>query len=225
MSPRRAKAVHGRVGDDPATALRQHLIDTAERLLSERPVSAITTRDIARTAGVSAGVLYNYFADKDDLLVTALVRRTGRLVAQVQSDLPEPGTGTVEANLLAYAQASLGMLVEGLPIITGLLNQPALLHRYLEQIHTEPIAPQHIRGRIVGYLLAEQRLGRIPAGDPEAVATLLHGATAMLALRNVMPGVPPGSAGAALPDLVKTLIHGVGDEEHRPGDQTGDRTA
>lgn len=65
MSPRRAKATLGRVGTDPATALREHLVDTAERLLAEKQVGAITTREIARAAGVSDGVLYNYFADKD----------------------------------------------------------------------------------------------------------------------------------------------------------------
>ncbi len=31
MSPRRAKGVKGRVGDDPATALRKHLIDVVGR--------------------------------------------------------------------------------------------------------------------------------------------------------------------------------------------------
>ncbi len=97
MSPRRARAVSGLDGD-PATALREHLIDVAERLLSERQVSAITTRDIARTAGVSDGVLYNYFADKNDLLLTALVRRYGRIVARFEADLPQPGTATVEAH-------------------------------------------------------------------------------------------------------------------------------
>src|SRR6266508_161567 len=72
MSPRRAHAVLGRAGHDPGAALREHLIDTAEKLLAERQVSSITTRDIARTAGVSDGVLYNYFADKHELVVAAL---------------------------------------------------------------------------------------------------------------------------------------------------------
>src|SRR5512140_2747206 len=56
MSPRRAKAVVDRVGDDPATALRELLIDAVDRLLAQGSITAITTRDIARAAGVSDGV-------------------------------------------------------------------------------------------------------------------------------------------------------------------------
>ena len=81
MSPRQAKGVKGRVGDDPATALRNHLIDVAERLLAERPVSSITTRDIARAGEVSDGVLYNYFASKNDLLVDSPRAPFRRIVA------------------------------------------------------------------------------------------------------------------------------------------------
>ena len=47
MSPRRAKAVGGRVGDDPATVLREHLIDATDGLLSRSPIAAITTREAA----------------------------------------------------------------------------------------------------------------------------------------------------------------------------------
>src|SRR6266536_1308624 len=108
MSPRRARAVSGLDGD-PATALREHLIDVAERLLSERQVSAITTRDIARTAGVSDGVLYNYFADKNDLLLSGRVRRRAHIIPPFEADLPQPGTPTVEEHLGAHARAMLDL--------------------------------------------------------------------------------------------------------------------
>ena len=84
--------MRGRVGDDPATALRELLVDSAEKLLAERQVSSITTRDIARAAGVSDGVLYNYFANKNDLLVAALMRRYAGLVSGFDADLPAPGS-------------------------------------------------------------------------------------------------------------------------------------
>lgn len=60
---------------DPATALREHLVESAGKLLSERQISAITTRDTTLSAGVSDGVLYNYFGDKNELLLAALLRR------------------------------------------------------------------------------------------------------------------------------------------------------
>lgn len=70
----------GRCGIGSATTrpagLRELLIDPAEKLPAERQVSTITTGDIARTAGVSGGVLYTYLADKNELLGAALVRGT-----------------------------------------------------------------------------------------------------------------------------------------------------
>src|SRR4051812_14070250 len=124
MSPRRAKAVSDRAEDDPAAALRALLIDAAERLLAERQVAAITTRDIARAAGVSDGVLYNYFADKNELLLAALVQRYGRVAARFDVDLPTPGSATVEANLAAYARAALDLITEILPVAAGLISDP-----------------------------------------------------------------------------------------------------
>jgi len=211
MSPRRAKAVTGRVGDDPATALREHLIHAAEQLLAQRQVSTITTREIARTAGVSDGVLYNYFADKYDLLLAALLRRYQRLADRFAAVLPEPGTGTVAGNLRAFAEASLAFQADLLPMGVGLISEPALLHRFMETIHADLHGPQQNQSRLGGYLLAEQRLGRLPADvDPVAAATLLTGACLNFAIAGlVMPdGVRPDPA-AALPAAVETLLRGL----------------
>lgn len=211
MSPRRAKAVSGRTGVDPATALREHLVDTAERLLAERQLSAITTRDIALSAGVSDGVLYNYFADKDALLLAALLRRYQAAMERFEAVLPEPGTATAEVNLNAFARAMLEMHSTVLPIMTGLISEPALRARFVAEMHTLPHGPQHAMQRLIDYVRAEQELGRVSeAVDADAVNTLLMGATALLALTGLL-----SQAGTAdrvadeLPAVVATLVYGV----------------
>ncbi|MGK5558533.1 helix-turn-helix domain-containing protein, partial [Actinomadura kijaniata] len=97
MSPRRAAAL----GDD-GRSLRDHLITTAARLIAERGTAGLTVRAIAREAGVSDGVLYNHFADKEELLALAL-HAHAHTVAAALGDPPAPGTGTVAANLRAPA--------------------------------------------------------------------------------------------------------------------------
>ncbi len=213
MSPRRAKGVKGRVGDDPATALRNHLIDAAEGLLAERPVSAITTRDIARAAHVSDGVLYNYFASKDDLLVTALVRRFGSIVARHDADLPAPGTATVEENLNAYARVFHAQIADALPLIAALLTEPPLLHRFFQEIHGESFGPQLSFRRLAEYLSGECELGRLPGASAEptdaAAAThLLVGATSLVALGQAL-GAPNMDVDARLPAMVGLLTRGL----------------
>jgi AcrR family transcriptional regulator len=209
MSPRRARAVAGRVDEDPATALREHLLDTADGLLAERQVSAITTRDIATGAGVSEGVLYNYFADKQDLLLAALLRRHDRIVARFEAELPEAGFATVEENLTTFARASLDLQSDLLPLMVGLITEPALLHRFVDEMHRQPLGAGGTMQRVAEYLVAEQRLGHVPADiDPQPVNTLLMGATTLLAFTNLVSG-DREQVVEALPSIVRALVRGI----------------
>ena len=40
---------------------RQHILETAERVLQERGLARVTTRDITRAAGLADGTLYVHF--------------------------------------------------------------------------------------------------------------------------------------------------------------------
>ena len=57
---------------DSPGALRRHLIDVTQRLLAAHGSAGLTTREIAREAQVADGLLYNHFAGKGDLVVTAV---------------------------------------------------------------------------------------------------------------------------------------------------------
>lgn len=209
MSPRRAKALQGRAGDDPATALRDHLIDTAERLIADRVISTITTRDIARTAGVSDGVLYNYFADKNDLLLAAMTRRYARVVERFQADHPEPGSNTVAENLLLYGRSMLELMSQALPVAAGLIHEPALLHGFIAAIHTEPYGPHQVQGPLLAYVRGEQELGRIGPVVPEAVFAMLFGSTMMLAVSILIGGQAREHVEHDLPSVVETMMRGL----------------
>ena len=211
MSPRRARAVGGRVGDDPATALRQHLIETTETLLGRMPITAITPRDIARAADVSDGVLYNYFDDKTALVVAALVLRYRRLARRFFEALPEAGSATVEENLVAFAGGLIELLGEALPTLAGLLTEPVLLHRLFDEIHRDELSPQLMEARLGDYLRAEQRLGRLPAADLSPAGTLLIGSVVVLVLSSTF--APAGSAMAPVAQIrpiVTTILRGLG---------------
>lgn len=205
MSPRRAAAVKEAAGD-PGAALREHLVAAAQTLFAERQVTSITARDLAREAGVSDGVLYNYFADKSELLLTALLRRFDELLDDFNAELPAPGTGAVEENVRAYAEALFRFDVDGFPMLAKLLGDPPLLQRFLVETHRRPLYTKRVRKPVVDYLAGEHRRGRIGQVDPEAAADLLIGAIAQLALTTVTGGRPPGRR---LPTLVDTLLKGI----------------
>src|SRR5687768_18206495 len=50
------------------------ILATAERLLAEQPLSAVSVDDLARGAGISRPTFYFYFASKDAVLLTLLDR-------------------------------------------------------------------------------------------------------------------------------------------------------
>ncbi|MFZ2526596.1 MAG: TetR family transcriptional regulator [Rhodococcus sp. (in: high G+C Gram-positive bacteria)] len=67
-----------RTGD---TDSRTALIEGAQRLLAQRPPSAITGKQIAKESGVHYGLIYHYFESKDALFLTAMQELTADYIA------------------------------------------------------------------------------------------------------------------------------------------------
>ncbi|AUH42101.1 TetR/AcrR family transcriptional regulator [Streptomyces sp. CMB-StM0423] len=208
MSPRRAAILRDGGGDQ---TLREHLVTTAARLISERGTAGLTVRDIAREAGVADGVLYNHFAGKEELLAMALHAHVHEVMAAA-GEPPAPGEGTVEENLRVFIDRGLAVLARLLPAFAGLLGQPKVLVLF----HGSGFHPDGggaLRAVLAGYLRTEQELGRIAAdASPEAAATMVMGACHELILPRVFapgpqepPAVRPGFTG----DLVTTVLRGI----------------
>lgn len=87
------------------------IVDAAGRILLESGYERTTTHRIAHEAGVSPGSVYQYFADKDSILHTAvdrLVRSLGEHLAAVATESVNRGDDAlrtmVEATLTAAEQ-------------------------------------------------------------------------------------------------------------------------
>jgi AcrR family transcriptional regulator len=78
-SPTRGRRHARASGDDRQRAI----LATAERLLGERSLSAISIDDLARGAGISRPTFYFYFAGKEEVLLELL----DRMVAEVRERL------------------------------------------------------------------------------------------------------------------------------------------
>jgi AcrR family transcriptional regulator len=74
------------------TAAEEALLDAAERLLAEVGYAGITTRRLAKEAGLNHGLVHYYFGSNENLLVQALERFTMRLITRQRelyaADLP-----------------------------------------------------------------------------------------------------------------------------------------
>jgi AcrR family transcriptional regulator len=70
MSPR-SKALSSKMKQASTVAI----VEAAERVFGEQGFHSATTEMIAKRAGVSKGLVFNYFATKDDLLAEIVTRR------------------------------------------------------------------------------------------------------------------------------------------------------
>jgi AcrR family transcriptional regulator len=80
-------------GDDRELAI----LETAERLLAERPLAAVSVDDLARGAGISRPTFYFYFASKDAVLLTLLDRVVAEADAATRRAFDRPAAGPREA--------------------------------------------------------------------------------------------------------------------------------
>jgi TetR/AcrR family fatty acid metabolism transcriptional regulator len=73
---------------------RQRILEAAVRVFAAHGYHRARVGDIASDAGVAHGLLYHYFASKDDVLMTIFVENWGELIARFRaveaSDEPAP---------------------------------------------------------------------------------------------------------------------------------------
>jgi TetR/AcrR family transcriptional regulator, cholesterol catabolism regulator len=178
---------------------RAELLDVALRLFAERGFETTTIADISAAAGTAHGLVYHYFASKDELLLAVLERNSFlpalRQLLAVAPDqpatevLPRIATGfsamlreradimslvVRESQTNAQVAAAMGQLVgEGLDLLTG----------YLEgRIAAGELRPHDatVTARAIFQAIVAGHLNRIPAPGFEVglVDVVLHGVLA-----------------------------------------------
>jgi TetR/AcrR family fatty acid metabolism transcriptional regulator len=77
---------------------RKQILDAAIRVFADHGYHGSRVGDIARDAGVAHGLLYHYFASKDDILRTIFVENWGALIMRFRAvaESPEPAPAKLE---------------------------------------------------------------------------------------------------------------------------------
>jgi AcrR family transcriptional regulator len=199
MSPRKPAVLR----DDSGQNLRDYLIETAARLIDQRGSAGLAVRDIAREAKVADGVLYNYFEDKEDLLVHALLAHVAGVMAGAQGLLPPPGEGTVAENLRVFIDGGIANLLRVTPAFAGLMSQPKVLARFHAMV-----------GGDAAFDPAAEDAGEAPEDDAGEAAHDGGGAAGAGAGRPASGHAPPGDdndgpgEGRGLPALLTAYLAG-----------------
>jgi AcrR family transcriptional regulator len=202
------------VRDLVVRARREQIVEAATRVFAEKGFRRATTREVARAAGVSEGTIYNYFEDKDAILLAILDRlnETERRAA----DFEEGMAMDLRAFLEQYLRRRMSLIWENREVfrvvISEILVNAELRERYLEHVvdPTMNIAEENFRSRM------EQEMRKTEA--PLAMRSVAGAVLGVLVL-GLLGDEEINSRSDEVPDvLAGLLIHGLGAAE---GDRRG----
>jgi AcrR family transcriptional regulator len=154
---------------------RQHILEATERMLQTRGLARLTNKEIAEAAGCAEGTLYKHFETKEALILAAIEENVPDFLSFVDEE--HIGEGAIEEHVQNVARAAIGYYRKLLPLTTALFADMDLLAHFRLWMQEQQGGPLSIYERVVSYVAAEQRLGRLkPEIDPFSLAALLLGA-------------------------------------------------
>ena len=198
------------VRDLLARARRGQILGAATRVFAEKGFRRATTREVARAAGVSEGTIYNYFEDKDALLMAILDRlnETERRAEDFEEGMDTDFPGFFKE----YLRRRMFLVWENREIfrvvISEMLVNAELRETYLGQVvaPTMKIAEENFRRRAGR---GEMRQTDAPLAV-RAVAGAVLGVLVLGLLGDEEIGSRPGEVSGVLAGL---LLHGLDADE------------
>ena len=183
-------------------ARRNQILDAAATVFAEKGFHRATTKEIAKTAGVSEGTIYNYFASKADLLIGIMTR-----LAELESldeELASALQGDARDFLVAIFRHRMGLIQQNDEMVQAILPEmlvnPALRERFYQQFvrPTTTLIEQYIQTRA--------KLGHIRPLNVPLVVRAVQGMFVGLVVLRILGDEPLQSGWDELPEVVATLI-------------------
>jgi AcrR family transcriptional regulator len=189
-----------------ASVIRRQIIEAAANLFAEQGFHRTTTKDIALAADVSEGTIYNYFDNKDDLLIGIMehLYEAEHLDAQLINSLPTAPDEflfqILEKHKINVAQNNAMMQA----VLSEILVNPKLRQRYYLQI----VSPQI--QQLTDHVLSRIESGQIKGYKPQHLVRILISLTFGLYLLQVLKDDVVSSDWEALSQSVaQVLFEGI----------------
>jgi AcrR family transcriptional regulator len=174
------------------TSKRRQILDGARKVFMDLGFDGASMGEIARSAGVSKGTLYVYFADKNRLF-EAIVEETALEQGEI-AFFDFDASGDAATTLREFAAAYIGMLLrpEGGSAIRTVMaiaeRMPEVGRRYYERVLQKTI------DRLADHLGVHEKAGKLVIDDRELAASqFLLMCQASLFLPFIFQAAPPPS--------------------------------
>ena len=194
-----------RRGRPPAGA-REAILAAAWDLISEEGLATLTTREVAKRAGVSEASVFYHFGDKAGLLEQVVLTGLAPLKAPGPDTAGGPGGASLAATLGRLATALEAFFDHAMPVVAAVQSDASLRHSFAKRLVAGDLGPHR------GVQLLSQQLTMLsadglvdPGVDPAAASLLLIGACFLRSWERQMTGTERVPTLPALPDVVQTL--------------------
>ena len=198
------------VRDLVVRARREQIVEAATRVFAEKGFRRATTREVAREAGISEGTIYNYFEDKDALLM-AILHKLNETERRAE-DFEEGMASDFQGFLKEYLRQRMSLIWENREafrvVLSEMLVNAELRELYLRQVlaPTMAIAEENFRSRI------EQ--GEVRQTDAPLAMRSVAGTVLGVLILGLLGDEEVGSRSDEIPDvLTGLLVYGLGATE------------
>jgi AcrR family transcriptional regulator len=181
---------------------KERMLDAAAAVFAQKGFHQATIRDIAELADVADGTIYNYFANKFDLLVGIMSR-----VAEL-GRLPDELTGALHDDVRGFFVTAfrhrLARIEQGEESLQAILPQVFINAELRERFHQAYVLP--VAALLEGYVQAQVERGRIrPVNVPLTTRMLQATFVGILILRILGDEMVRGQWDS-VPELLATIF-------------------
>jgi AcrR family transcriptional regulator len=192
-----------RIVGEEDTSKRRQILDGARKVFMDLGFDGASMGEIARSAGVSKGTLYVYFADKNRLF-EAIVEETALEQGEIAFDAGPAGDAVTTLRQFGAAYMTMILRPEGGSAIRTVMaiaeRMPEVGRRYYERVLQKTI------DRLAGHLQLHERAGELVIADRELAASqFLLMCQASLFLPFIFQAAPPPSP-ARVTEVIESAV-------------------
>lgn len=184
-------------------ARRVQILDAAASVFAEKGYHRATTKEIASTAGVSEGTIYNYFDNKADLLIGMMTRLAE--LSELPRELQDALQSDAREFLVEIFRDRIGRIVQGhekmfQAILPEIMTNTELRERYYREF-VQPTATM-----LEGYIQARVQMGDLRSVNVPLTVRAVQGMFIGLLMFRLLGDEPIQTGWDELPEVIGTII-------------------
>jgi TetR/AcrR family fatty acid metabolism transcriptional regulator len=188
----------------------ERILDAAAAVFAQKGFHKATIHEIAQLADVADGTIYNYFADKSDLLIGIMTRLAE--VEQLTGELAQAIKGGPRDFIVAAFRQRLGRIVQGQEMLQAILPEVLVNHGLRQRFYQEYVL--RLATMLEQYLRGQIERGRIRPVNVPLTVRMVQGMFVGLLFMRILGDEPLRSGWADVPETLATLVFdGLSPEE------------